>query len=92
MLLHAAANRDEREFGEDAQSCDVTRRIRRHLAFSYGPHHCIGAALARLQARVALEELLARCPDFSVDAEAGEFAPGAFVRRFVSLPFSVAAA
>jgi cytochrome P450 len=87
LLLYASANRDEREFGPDAERCDVGRRIRRHLAFSYGPHHCIGAAAARLQARVALEELLARCPRFAVDADAGRYAPGPFVRRFESLPF-----
>jgi cytochrome P450 len=87
MLLYASANRDEREFGPDAEACDVARRVRRHLSFSYGPHHCIGAAVARLQARIALEELLARCPEFAVDAEAGRYAPGHFVRRFESLPF-----
>jgi cytochrome P450 len=87
MLLYASANRDEREFGADAETCDVARRVRRHLSFSYGPHHCIGAAVARLQARIALEELLARCPEFAVDAEAGRYAPGHFVRRFESLPF-----
>ena len=53
LLLYASANRDEREFGPDAGECDVTRRIPRQMAFSYGPHHCIGAALARLEARVA---------------------------------------
>jgi cytochrome P450 len=87
LLLYASANRDPREFGEDAERCDVTRRIRRHVALSYGPHHCIGAAAARLQARVALEELLGRCPDFAVDADAGRFAPGPVVRRYESLPF-----
>ena len=87
MLIYASANRDEREFGDDAAECDVLRRPRRHLSFSYGPHHCIGAAAARAQARIALEELLARCPEFSVDAEAGRFAEGAFVRRYESLPF-----
>jgi cytochrome P450 len=90
MLLYASANRDEREFGPDAGACDVTRKIRRHLSFSYGPHHCIGAAAARLQARVVLEEVLARCPDFTVDAEAGHYAPGPFVRRFEHLPFRAA--
>jgi len=87
MLLYASANRDEREFGPDAGACDVTRTIRRHLAFGYGPHHCVGAAIARLQARVVLEEVLARCPGFAVDAEVGHYAPGPFVRRFEQLPF-----
>ncbi len=87
LLLYAAANRDEREFGPDADLCDVDRAMRRHLAFSFGPHHCLGAAAARLQACIALEELLARCPRFAVDAERGRYASGHFVRRFESLPF-----
>ncbi len=87
MLLYASANRDEREFGPDAADCDITRNMRRILSFSYGPHFCIGAAAARLQARVAIEELLSRCPDFSVDARRGRYAPGHFVRRYESLPF-----
>lgn len=87
MLLYASGNRDEREFGPDAAECDVTRKIRRHLALGYGAHHCIGAATVRLVARVALEELLARCPEFSVDADQGRYAPGNFVRRYESLPF-----
>jgi cytochrome P450 len=87
LLLYASANRDEREFGPDAAECDVMRPVKRHLSFSYGRHHCIGAAVARLQARIALEELLSRCPGFHVDAEAGRFAPGHFVRRYESLPF-----
>ena len=92
MLLYASGNRDERAFGPSAAECDIRRKIRRHLAFSYGAHHCIGAAIARLQASIALEELLARCPDFAVDADAGRFAPGHFVRRFDSLPFSATGA
>jgi cytochrome P450 len=87
LLLYASANRDEREYGPDAGDFDVTRRMRRHMSFSYGPHLCIGASAARLQARIALEELLARCPRFVVDPEAGRFAPGHFVRRYDSLPF-----
>ena len=57
------------------------------MSFSYGAHHCLGAAVARLQARVALEELLSAYPDFEVDAQAGVFAPGSYVRRYRSLPF-----
>ena len=87
MLLYGSANRDEREFGTDAEICRVDRRIRRHLAFSFGPHHCIGAAMARMQARIALEEIFDLCPEFTVDYEAGEFAGGHFTRRYASLPF-----
>jgi cytochrome P450 family 130 len=88
LLLYAAANRDPRAFGNDAESLDIRRHGVQHLAFAYGPHHCLGAAAARLQARIVLEELLARYPDFEVDAEAGEFATGRFVRRYASLPFT----
>jgi cytochrome P450 len=87
MLLYASANRDDREFGDRAEECDVRRSPKRILTFSYGPHHCIGAAAARLQARIALEELLARCPRFSVDPAKGRYAGGSFVRRFEALPF-----
>jgi len=90
MLLYGSANRDEREYGDDARELDVLRNPSRMLALGYGAHHCLGAAAARLQAAVALEELLARFPDFSVDYEAGRFAPGSFVRRYESLPFSTA--
>ncbi len=88
LLVYASANRDPREFGPTAEALDVARSIPRMMSFGYGAHHCLGAAAARLQARVTLEELLARCPDFTVDGAAGEFAPGAFVRRYQSLPFS----
>lgn len=87
MLVYASGNRDPREFGPTAAEFDVQRKIRRHLSFSYGAHHCIGAAIARLQTSIALEELLARCPDFVVDSEAARFSPGHFVRRYESLPF-----
>ncbi|MCU0269775.1 MAG: cytochrome P450 [Acidimicrobiales bacterium] len=90
LLLYAAANRDDREFGPDAEELDVRRSIPRMMSFGYGPHHCLGAAVARLVGRVALEELLVRCPDFEVDAERGAFAPGHYVRRYRSLPFAPA--
>jgi cytochrome P450 len=87
LLLFGSANRDPRRFGPDAADLDVRRDPKPILSFGYGAHHCLGAAVARLQARVALEELLARCPRFSVDAADGTFAPGHFVRRYMHLPF-----
>jgi hypothetical protein len=87
LLLYAAANRDPREYGDDADELRVDRQPRQIMSFGYGAHHCLGAAVARLQARVALQEMLAAYPDFAVDAAAGEFAPGHFVRRYRSLPF-----
>jgi cytochrome P450 len=89
LLLYAAANRDPREFGPDAEVLDVTRSPRTILTFGSGAHFCLGAAAARLMGRVVLEELLARCPAFTVDAAAGRFAPGHFVRRYESLPLAV---
>jgi cytochrome P450 len=89
LLGYAAANRDDREFGPTAEELDVERRISKILTLSYGTHYCIGAAAARLQARVVLEELLARCPRFQVDVEAGVYAPGSYVRRHLSLPWTI---
>lgn len=88
-LLYGSANRDPREFGPSADRLDITRRLPRMMAFGGGPHHCIGAAAARLQGRVALEELLAAAPDLAADAERGRLAPGPFVRRYESLPVRV---
>jgi len=87
-LLYGSANRDPREFGPTADDLDVNRRFRRMLTFGNGPHHCVGAAAARLQARVALEELFRVMPEFAVDASRGRLAPGPFVRRYESLPIA----
>jgi hypothetical protein len=67
LLLWGAANRDERQF-PDADRFDVQRRPR-HLAFGHGTHFCLGANLARLEARIAFEELLARFPDYALAGE-----------------------
>jgi cytochrome P450 len=69
-LVWAAANRDDREFA-NAGSFDVTRPAPRHLGFGVGNHFCLGARLARLEARVAFEELLARLPDYEVTGDPG---------------------
>src|SRR4029453_7605581 len=64
-LVWAAANRDEGEFA-NADVFDVTRPAPRHLGFGHGAHFCLGARLARLEARVAFEELLARVPEYEL--------------------------
>lgn len=81
LLLYGAANRDPRKYGADADRLDVERRPTQILSFSQGHHHCLGAAAARMQIRVALEELLARIPMFSVDPASIAWAPGPYVRR-----------
>jgi cytochrome P450 len=86
-LLNGSADRDERHFDEPDRF-DVQRKIDRHLAFGYGIHFCIGAALARLEGRVVLEETLARFPDWSVDEAGMELVRTSTVRGPAHLPFS----
>jgi cytochrome P450 len=66
LMLYASANRDEAEFGPTADRVDVGRRPNHHLAFGFGPHVCVGAALARLEGRVVLEALTERFGDLQV--------------------------
>jgi cytochrome P450 family 130 len=89
LLLYGSANRDERQYGPDAGDLDVRRCPRNILTFSHGAHHCLGAAAARMQSRVALTELLSRCPDFDVDEAGIVWAGGSYVRRPLSVPFRV---
>jgi cytochrome P450 len=60
LMLYASANRDERQFGPTADRFDIGRDPNHHVAFGFGAHFCIGATLARIEARVLLEELLDR--------------------------------
>jgi cytochrome P450 family 130 len=89
LLVYGSANRDERQFGSNAEELDVERKPRNLLTFSHGAHHCLGAAAARMQSRVALTELLSRSPDFEVDEENIIWAGGSYVRRPMSVPFRV---
>jgi cytochrome P450 len=89
LLLYGSGNRDERQYGSDAGELDVTRGPRNILTFSHGAHHCLGAAAARMQSRVALTELLARCPAFDVDENSIAWAGGSYVRRPLSVPITV---
>jgi cytochrome P450 len=86
LMLYGSGNRDEREFGPTADRLDITRDIKRHLGFSSGAHFCIGSHLARLQARVAFEELLARQPHIGVDVAAGTRLHSSFTRGWLALP------
>ncbi|MGB3302904.1 cytochrome P450 [Gordonia sp. (in: high G+C Gram-positive bacteria)] len=88
LLCYGSANRDERMYGPNAGELDVHRDPSNILTFSHGAHHCLGASAARMQARIALEELLKRCPDFAVDVDGIEWATGNYVRRPVSVPFT----
>ena len=57
LTLIGAANRDERRFGADAEAFDITRAPRQHLTFGVGAHYCLGNALARIEGRIALDEI-----------------------------------
>ena len=85
LLLLGAGNRDECQF-PGADRFDIHRRIDHHLGFGYGIHFCLGASLARLEARVAIEEVLKRFPSWTVDDAQAALAPTSTVRGWKTLP------
>jgi cytochrome P450 len=85
LLLTAAGNRDERRF-PDPDRFDIHRTIDHHLAFGYGIHFCLGSHLAKLEGRVALEEVLRRFPTWEVDWDRAEQAHTSTVRGWEHLP------
>lgn len=85
MLIFGCANRDDRRF-KDGDRFNIHREAPPHLAFGNGIHVCIGAALARLEGRVALEEVLKRFPDWEVDNDNAEMSATTTVRGWDSLP------
>lgn len=85
LLLNASANRDERRF-EDADRFDIHRKIGHHLSFGYGIHFCLGASLARLEGRIALDEVLNRFPTWEVDWDNAVQARTSTVRGWERLP------
>lgn len=88
LLLIGAANHDEREYGPTAGTFDITRRAERNLGFGYGAHFCLGAALARMEGRVALEEIHRRMPDYQVDHDAKVRFHSGNVTGWTSLPIT----
>ena len=89
-MLYASGNRDERVFGDDADRFDVRRPTNpMHVAFGFGEHVCLGASLARLEARIFVEEFLARFPDYAVTGSP-ERVPSTTVAGIRSLPVVLA--
>jgi cytochrome P450 len=88
LFLVAAANRDDRRF-EQGERFDIHRKIGQHLTFGYGIHFCLGAALARLEGRVALDEVLNRFPEWEVDSEHAVLNQTSTVRGWGKLPVFV---
>lgn len=85
LLLTASANRDDRKF-PNGDGFDIHRTIDHHLAFGYGIHFCLGAALARMEGRVALDEVLNRFPTWEVDHDNAVQARTSTVRGWERLP------
>ena len=85
LALVASANRDEAKF-RNGEAFDIHRERAPHLTFGYGFHNCLGNALARVEGRVALDEILNRFPDWEVDTEAGYLSSTSTVRGWETLP------
>ena len=85
VLLNGSANRDDRKF-PDGDAFDIHRKIDHHVSFGYGLHFCLGAALARLEGRVALDEVLQRFPTWEVDWDQAVQARTSTVRGWEKLP------
>lgn len=88
LLLTGAAVRDERQY-ENPDQFDIHRSIERQLGFGWGVHLCLGAALARLECRIAFEELLRRYPDYEVDWSQMRYTYGSSVRGYRNLVIKV---
>jgi cytochrome P450 len=88
IMLYASGNRDEAAFGPRANTFDIRRDANPpHLAFGFGEHLCLGAALARMEARILFEEMLARHPNYAVVGEPGWVA-SSLVRGMESMPLA----
>ena len=85
LLMVASGNRDERRFDEPDRF-DIRRDIGQSLTFGYGAHYCLGAALARIEGRIALDEVLDRWPGWEIDLDAAVRAPTSTVRGWDSMP------
>jgi cytochrome P450 len=88
LLLMASANRDQRRY-ENPDVYDITRDDIQHLTFGYGMHFCLGASLARLEGKVALDELLNRFPEWDVDYDNMKLAPTTTVRGWERMPLII---
>jgi cytochrome P450 len=87
LLLFGSANRDERVF-PDPDVFDIDRKPEHLVAFGKGVHFCLGASLARMEARIALTALLQRMPNWDVDLESAQRLRSGPIRGYISLPIS----
>ena len=89
LCVPGAANRDERQFGPDAEHFDIHRKIERHISFGRGPHFCLGANLARLEGRIVLEEMMERIGGWRVVDSEARMIHGGPTRGYEFLPVVV---
>ena len=85
LLLTGSAGRDERKY-PDADRFDIHRSFDHHVSFGYGVHFCLGAALARMEGRIGLEESLARFPEWAVDHDRAVRLHTSTVRGWSNVP------
>jgi len=88
ILLTGSAGRDERKY-PDPDALDIHRKVDLHLTFGYGIHFCLGAALARMEGRIGLEETLKRWPEWKVDRDHAVLLYTSTVRGYLNLPVYV---
>ena len=88
LMLNGSANRDDRKF-DNGDSFDIHRKSEHHLSFGFGLHFCLGASLARMEGRVALDEVLKRWPHWEVDYDDAVQARTSTVRGWTRLPVRI---
>lgn len=86
LLIAGAANRDDRQFPPDGDAFDVHRKASAHLGFGVGVHYCLGASMARMEGRVAIDEILSRFPEWEIDMTAARMVTTSTVRGWETLP------
>jgi cytochrome P450 len=86
MLLAGAANRDHRQFPPDGDVFNIHRKAGAHVGFGVGVHYCLGASLARMEGRVALDEVLNRFPEWNIDMSGARMTTTSTVRGWETMP------
>jgi cytochrome P450 len=89
VVIPPSANRDPRKWGEDSEVFDIHRKPGQSMTFSFGTHFCLGANLAKIEARVAFETILPKIPEWTCDYSKAHRTGGAETRGWESLPVTV---
>jgi cytochrome P450 len=89
VVLPPSANRDPRKWGDDSEVYDIHRKPGQLMTFSFGTHFCLGANLAKIEARIAFETILPRIPEWTVDYDKAIYTKGIDTRGWESLPVTV---